>query len=462
MATDLTINQVVSQLQTAMEKKERRGRKFHILFLGASGAGKTSWLNLIGQFCAMYDCGLDQLPTDFKLYNDEKLERDQGNPMVSKTSSTKSYDIKIGGVTLMITDTPGLGVDSGGIGKEKENVRNIVDYIKTVDYVDCICLVINGRTPRSIPAVKYAVSEISAILPNEAHHNIIICATNCLTVAQSTIDLKILGEFFKHGIVKDNVFYFENPLCILENARRLEKMDATIAEDAKYAYEKACKMFQKILLRIQAFDTIPTTAFMKVYIAKQAVEREILAVTVQEYNQKQLDELKKQYSSYAVKLSKVIVTEDKHYNTLCDHPGCYSNCHLNCGLPHSFDTDVFKNCACMAGSSQVNVCVKCNHSYVTHYHQYVRFDRQEVHAPCDVIAAHLKKDSTQALQNLSVRIQEFMSVSSAKDFHQVLDTQVEVVKEYQGAYGITDQLKSAEERINSAKKVADKVLPKRT
>ncbi|KAL5509369.1 hypothetical protein EMCRGX_G004730 [Ephydatia muelleri] len=321
------MNVVLTELKVAMTKNESRNCKYHIVFIGASGAGKTSLLNLIGNFGTMNEGGCDRITTDFKRYNDTKLERALDDPMASKTSSSRSYDMKIGDVTFMITDTPGLGVDSSGIGKEKENVANIVQHLKTVEYVHCICLVINGRTPRGIPEVKYALSEISALLPNVATSNMIMCLTNCEKIFQASLKPQIFHEFFKNVIDPNKTFCIDNPLCIMENAMRLNKIDDEL-EDIKRGFDLANKEFRKLVHSIKEFDPIPTTSFLEVYTAKQAVEREVLAITMHQYNHEELQKKKTAKNAGKVTFRRIIMTEDQHYNTLCDHPvmaaeGCY-------------------------------------------------------------------------------------------------------------------------------------------
>ena len=447
MAADLTMNQVITELKAAMGKEGRRGRPFHIMFIGASGAGKTSFLNFIGQIGEINSLGLDGMMANLKLYNDAKLERAPNDRMGSKTSTTMSYDMKIGDVTLKITDTPGLGVDTAGFGKAKENVQNIIEYLKTVDYLDCICLVINGRTPRSIPEVHFALSEISAILPNVAANNMIVCLTNCEKFSKCTLELEAVNAFFKTAVAdRGKILCFDNPLCILVNAkRRLSPKDyANEIEDIKHGFTVASKEFTKFLYRLKEFNAIPTTIFMEIYAVKQAIEREVIAITVHQYNQDQLEKIGKT-DHCKVKFSKVVLTEDQHYNTLCDHPGCYFNCHLQCGLPLSFDTAVFKNCASMAGSG---ICKECKHSYVTHYHHFIRFDRQEVYAEYENILSQIKQESSLALKELSATIEKFNKISSAKNFVQVLQTQLEVVKLYMtDPKRVTEELKSAENRL---------------
>ena len=449
MAADLTMKQVLMELKAALGKEGRRGRPFHIMLIGASGAGKTSFLNFIGQIGAMNSLGFDGMVANLKLYNDAKLERAPDNPMVSKTSATMSYDMKIGDVALKITDTPGLGVDTAGFGKAKDNVQNIIEYLKTMDYLDCICLVINGRTPSGIPEVKFALSEISAILPNVAANNMIVCLTNCEKISKATLNLRTVNDFFKTTVAdREKIFCFDNPLCILENARRLSPKEYVCEiEDIKHGFTVASKEFTKFLYRLKECNAIPTTIFMEVYEVKQAIEREIIAITVHQYNQDQLEKIGKT-DHRKVKFSKVVLTEDHHYSTLCDHPGCYSICHLQCCLPLSYDTAAFKNCSCMAGSGQPGMCGVCKHSYVTHYHHFIRFDRQEVYAEYENILSQIKQESSQALKELSATIEKFNKISSAKNFVQVLQTQLEVVKIYKTVITTpTEELKSAETRL---------------
>eukprot|EP00731_Ephydatia_muelleri_P003547 Em0001g3547a len=398
MAADLTMKQVLMELKAAMGKEGRRCRPFHIMLIGASGAGKTSFLNFIGQIGAINSVGFDGMMANFKLYNDAKLERVPDDPWASKTSATMSYDMKIGDVTLKITDTPPLGVDTAGFGKAKENVHNIIEYLKTVDFLDCICLVINGRLPS---VMQFALSEISAILPNVATNNTIVCLTNCEKLSKSTLDLNNVNDCFKTKVAnRGKIFCFDNPLCILENVRRLSPKEyASEIEDIEDEFTVASKEFTEFLYRLKEFNAIPTSIFMEVYAVKQAIEREILAITVHQYNQDQLEKIGK--------------------------------------TDHRMD---------VTPSATYNVAFHCRM-----IPQLLRI----VLAWQDPI----KQESSQALKELSATIEKFNKISSAKNFVQVLKTQLEVVTLYKiNSKTPAEELKSAENRLVLAMATIDPSL----
>lgn len=59
-------------------------------------------------------------------HNDDQLERAQSDPMASKTSCMKSYNMSIRYISLTLLH--GLGMDASGLRKLKENVINIAYY----------------------------------------------------------------------------------------------------------------------------------------------------------------------------------------------------------------------------------------------------------------------------------------------------------------------------------------------
>ena len=64
------------------------------------------------------------------------------------------------GLNVGVIDTPGFG-DSRGL---KENAGEIVRALSSEDYVNCICLTINGRESRMSATLKYVLSEVTSIL----------------------------------------------------------------------------------------------------------------------------------------------------------------------------------------------------------------------------------------------------------------------------------------------------------
>ena len=97
--------------------------------------------------------------------------------MESKTTAATYYKIDFEQVKIGVVDTPGFG-DTRGIDQDKENIKKIVDKVNEVEYINCICLIINGRLARMTHQLQYVVSEISAVLPKATATNIVVVFTN--------------------------------------------------------------------------------------------------------------------------------------------------------------------------------------------------------------------------------------------------------------------------------------------
>ena len=64
------------------------------------------------------------------------------------------------------------------------------------------------------------------------------------------------------------------------------------------------------------------------------------------------------------------------HNTLCEIPGCYSNCHVVCYLKFSLDTKSLLYCAIMDDDDAT--CDKCGHSYEDHRHYNSLWKQEDV------------------------------------------------------------------------------------
>ena len=111
----------------------------------------------------------------FRQFNDMEPERAESSMMESKTSGTKAYGVQLSDLNVQLIDTPpGFG-DSRGMDKDE---KKIIAALEEEDYINCICLIINGRLARMSATLKYVMSEITAILPREVLHNIIVVFSN--------------------------------------------------------------------------------------------------------------------------------------------------------------------------------------------------------------------------------------------------------------------------------------------
>eukprot|EP00731_Ephydatia_muelleri_P017237 Em0010g335a len=316
--------------------------------------------------------------------------------MESKTSDAKCYKVRFDELEVTIIDTPGFG-DSRGIEEDKKNVKKIVDTIhRDIEYVNCICLVINGRQARTSCQLKYVLTEISATLPKTAFNNLITVMTNCQDVTCASFDVKVLSEFFGSDVVikPEHVFYIDNPYSKLEKCQN-EKMVAThnqLVDALRISFQIAGETLIRMLETIKDFDEVHTNCFVQLYNVKEDVEKVMLEVLVAQQNQTTLENhilLQKQKLDVAMssktlneeftttfKVRKGIVTATERHNTICSAPNCNSNCHISCRLSKTLGKENLRSCTCIDKGNDYK-CKECGHSYLDHFHSESIFEIRE-------------------------------------------------------------------------------------
>ncbi len=363
---------------------------FKMLLIGETGSGKTSFLNLLCNCgtvqalgCGYGSDGLEQ----FKQFHDIQLENAKEHAMQSKTNDAKRYNVEVGDLKVGVIDSPGFG-DSRGLDQDKENAKKIVNALKNEDYINCVCLIINGRQARASVSLKYVLSEITAILPRDILNNVIIVFSNTSDALDLNFDPNSLTEYF--GKKVEHIFFIENPYCRFEKAQSKVKQLGIdlIASSLKKSFEDTGQVLGKLCTTIKDFHQVHTHRFVELYEKKQAIESTVLVALTEYDNQMRLEkEIRKKREEVSAALSRkelnkefrttmqnerwVAKPTDRH-NTLCAYSNCHSNCHAPCYLPKSFNKESFRSCGAMDGST----CSECGHSYTHHYHGEKLFEKQ--------------------------------------------------------------------------------------
>lgn len=108
--------------------------------MGITGQGKTSFLNYLGNIEAALNIKSETDEAMIKEINDLSKENNIENRMTSKTEDVTRYRIKIGHLSLLICDTPGLG-DTKGLESDRKNSNYIKEDILNLGGVNCIMIV---------------------------------------------------------------------------------------------------------------------------------------------------------------------------------------------------------------------------------------------------------------------------------------------------------------------------------
>ena len=403
---------------------------FKMLLIGETGSGKTSFLNLL------YNCGTVQALgcgfraegiEQFRQFNDIELENAMEHAMQSKTNDAKQYDVEVGDLKIGVIDSPGFG-DSRGLKQDKENAKKIVNALKAEDYINCVCLIINGRQTRVSVSLKYVLLEITAILPRDILNNVIIVFSNTGDALDLSFDPNSLTEYF--GKEVDNIICIENPYCQFEKAQSKVKPIGIklVASSLQKSFEDTAKVLGGMCTTIKDFPPVHTNRFVELYYdKKQAIESTVL-VTLAEYDnqiclEKEIRNKREEVSAAMGRkeLNKKLRTTMRneqwvtkptdHYNTICGYTNCYSNCHVPCicSLPKVFGKEAFRFCSVMSNRLGIvatrlspfapdSTCTECGHSYIHHCYGKQLFEKRVSNEPVvdDAMEAKSKSDEERA------------------------------------------------------------------
>lgn len=189
---------------------------YKMLLIGETGSGKTSLLNLLCNCGLIQALGFEEGLEKFRQFNDIKLENAGSCKMESKTSGAKLYNVDLGELKVGVIDTPGFG-DSRGLEEDKKHSKKIVEALKAEEYINCVCLVINGHQSRMSATLRYVLTEITSILPREILNNVIVVFTNTTDPLELNFDTDVFPEYFGREI--EHQYTIENPYCRFEKTK---------------------------------------------------------------------------------------------------------------------------------------------------------------------------------------------------------------------------------------------------
>ena len=444
---------------------------YKVLFIGETGSGKTSLLNFICNAKIIQEVGnVAKASKDFRPFHDIMLENAAAKQMESKTSGAKLYKTKICGLDVGIIDTPGFG-DSRGLEQDKKHAKAIVSALTAEDYINCICLIINGRTSRLSATLKYVLSEITAFLPRVVLNNIVVFFTNAADFLDVNFDMRVLEEYFGQPVQTDHVFCIENPYCRFEKAKEKQKTlpPEIIAESLTYAFDKAGEMLRKFHKVISKFEPVNTHHFTELYKKKQEIERKTLHVLTEHSHQTELEaSMKKTEEEVKAaartkmlnkdckitrKIHRWIQVQTNDHHTLCGAKNCYSNCHSPCNcFKTSPDKSVLRTCSSM---NPDGYCKQCGHSYALHYHNEIMHKKvveetemideeaQRRFLEADNIERRKRillhgyrektlksiKESSLLSNQLCIMIIEFQKIGITRSYAELLENQIAMIQE---------------------------------
>ena len=244
-----------------------------ILLLGQTGCGKSSLLNLLHNFEAVVQNGIEALKGEVKDFVDPRFERNSNDRTVSQTAAATAYPVTLGPLHLRIVDTPGFG-DTRGLEVDKEHATKIVNCIKRLGALHAIALVISGREVRMTAQLNYVLGEICAILPKTARDNIFVIFTNTPSPLYLNFEIKALSELVEHQVEKERQIFIENPYALWENHKKNKGNvnDQLAMNSLADAFKNAVDNVSKFLSEIAHMQRLNTHDFEALYDLRQKIE----------------------------------------------------------------------------------------------------------------------------------------------------------------------------------------------
>ena len=443
---------------------------YKMLLLGPIASGKTSLLNLL------YNCGLIQAlgyeegSKQLRQFNDNQLENVKSHELESKTCNAKLYNVELGALRVGVIDTPGFG-DIRGLEEDKKHAKRIIEVVKQEKYIDCICLVIDGRQSRMNASLRYILTFVTFILPREVLNNIILVFTNTADALDLNFNLRALKEFF--GREFNDFFLIENPYCRLEKQKQKQIPYDQIVQSFKMSFDKAGDEIRRMCTTIESFKQVHAHIFDTLCRKTQQIEREVMKlITAYDYQQElekkitmtekevhasqRNQRLNANFQSSRTKPARWIPVDTQHPNTLCGAPGCYSNCHESCYcVAKSFDKKTLKRCWCIKSSTKSDHCAICGHHYTLHYHNEVRWvntgktielvidqetkrkfeEAKNMEKKAVIVKQHLERDKTTSekvmkklSEQLLLTLEEFHKLSINQNYAKLLENQLAIIE----------------------------------
>ena len=350
-------------------KRAIEGDQFNMVLIGETGTGKTSFIRLIKNYANQP--GEDFQPSKLTNYDPPKIV---GKSMKSDTTKSCRHDIYIPEMKLTIIDTPGLD-DTRGTDQTKDNIANIIHEVKQANYVNCVCLVINGTESRLTCSFKEVITEITKILPNKVLNNLIVVLTKSYDIRYISFEVSILKDEFDLTVPQKHIFSFENPYC------KWVKIPDRDPSEVKSQFDAAFITLKEIFSAIQPFKPVLTNTFGELHKVINEIKLGVVTILKCQENIQRTLKMKELFQAnastqkaYYMK-TKVILTPFSK-NVICLQTDCNSTCHDSCNCFWS----AFFHSSWMCTIIKKGTCGSCTHSNSKHSRERIKFETEKVEA----------------------------------------------------------------------------------
>jgi predicted GTPase len=276
-------NQKLLQLLKALESFE----ELNILILGATGVGKSTWINAFINYLAFES--LDEalrvedlkwvIPCSFstQIVNEadpqkgfetkevkmgfkqnvskSKSELD-GSKGDSATQRTSVYAFYIGKTRLRLIDTPGIG-DTRGVEQDNENMSDILGVLRNYDNLHGVLVLLKPNDARLNVVFRFCITQLLTHLHRNAAKNIVFGFTNTrgsnYKPGDTFVPLKRLltkCEGVQLGLFQHNVYCFDSESFRYLAARK-RGVDMGMLEDNRRSWQYSVTECRRLLEHVR-------------------------------------------------------------------------------------------------------------------------------------------------------------------------------------------------------------------
>mmetsp|Transcript_4581 Transcript_4581/g.11098 ORF Transcript_4581/g.11098 Transcript_4581/m.11098 type:complete len:410 (-) Transcript_4581:46-1275(-) len=213
-----------------------------ILLLGETGAGKTSFLNLLCNFSSVLRSRSVDEVRDFR---DLRYERNPSLDMLSKTTAVVPYRTSVGQLPFVIVDTPGLG-DTEGPEIDQQHADEILESIGKLGTIHATVLVISGRNSKMTAQLKYVLSRVRKFLPPETSNSFVVVFTNVVDELYVNFEAAWLAIALGQEVGPERQIFIENPFVMWERRSANGRcVDPVVQQKLPHLFEAAQRNLSK-------------------------------------------------------------------------------------------------------------------------------------------------------------------------------------------------------------------------
>ena len=345
-------------------------RRRTILVLGATGSGKTTWIN------AMVNYMLDVKWDDnfrFKLI-DEPVDISQAHSQTDKVTTYDLYHMKGSRLeySLTVVDTPGFG-DTQGIEKDNEIMDLIQKYFQSrhgVQQLEAVCFVVQASLPRLTTTQKYIFDKILSIFSQDIKDNIQLMVTFAdnaeppvleavkkagipLTMSPHKFSSSVFFESMKN---EANKFYFDMSIesfnRFFDDLSRMKTKSLSLTGEVLDERKRLHVLVEGLQIRIEIKLTrVNELEKIKKFLTENQAK---MAANINNFK----------FNVFVPKL--IDIRDTSQFTTNC------RKCEMTCHFPCRQDSDGNKNkCSVM---SPTGCCRICNCMWTDHFNQTYRYE----------------------------------------------------------------------------------------